>query len=258
MPTISNNGIRVHYEVVGAGPPLVLQHGLTQRIAYWQASGYVEALGSSYRLVMIDARGHGDSDKPYDPHAYRIPTLASDVLSVMDALELGNAVYWGYSLGAAIGFGLGAMAPERFTGFILGASSPYARTLPRSAQLDGADDEAFVKAFLKRLRIDPQTLSPDRRELLMANDFRAIAAAQQDRPSLAEALPRMTMPCLLYAGDIDAIHEAAERAASELPDGRFVSLPGLDHGATFRESGQILPVIVDFLDGIRRTGNADD
>ena len=96
-------------------------------------------------------------------------------------------------------------------------------------------------------RFDPEKVPPDRRERLMANDFRAIAAAQQDRPSMAEALPRMGMPCLVYAGTADAVHEQAEQAAAELSDGRFVPLPDLDHGAAFRESGVILPVALDFL-----------
>jgi len=250
MRSITSNGIRIHYEVEGAGPPLVLQHGMTQCVASWRVSGYVEALARRHRLVMIDARGHGASDKPYEPEAYRIPSLAGDVLAVMDHLGLENAVYWGYSFGATIGFGLGAVAPERFTGFVLGGGHPYARTVPRSAQLDGADGEAFARAFLERLGIDPEKMPSGSRELLMANDFRAIAAAQQDRPSLAEALPRMTMPRLVYAGDTDPFHERAERAAGELPDGRFVSLPGLDHWATFGESGQILPVAGHFLSRI--------
>jgi pimeloyl-ACP methyl ester carboxylesterase len=55
-----------HYEVTGAGPPLVLQHGFMCSLDEWDELGYVAALSAQYRLILIDARGHGSSDKPHD------------------------------------------------------------------------------------------------------------------------------------------------------------------------------------------------
>jgi pimeloyl-ACP methyl ester carboxylesterase len=64
MPYVISDGIRIHYEVEGDGPPLVLQHGFGQKASSWRLGGYVDALKSQYRLVLVDARGHGESDKP--------------------------------------------------------------------------------------------------------------------------------------------------------------------------------------------------
>jgi pimeloyl-ACP methyl ester carboxylesterase len=58
MPYANNDGTKIHYEVDGAGPPLVLQHGFTSCIEDWFKNGYVAALRPRYRLVLIDARGH--------------------------------------------------------------------------------------------------------------------------------------------------------------------------------------------------------
>src|SRR5262245_12825985 len=72
MPYAENRGLRIHYEVEGQGPTLVLQHGFTHSVRRWYLHGYVEALRTDYELVLIDARGHGLSDKPHDPTAYTL------------------------------------------------------------------------------------------------------------------------------------------------------------------------------------------
>ena len=64
MPSVDNKGVSIHYRVEGNGPPLVLGHGFTDSIDVWYERGYVAALKPKYRLVLIDARGHGQSDKP--------------------------------------------------------------------------------------------------------------------------------------------------------------------------------------------------
>src|SRR5207237_3323115 len=66
MPYANNQGVRIHYRVEGEGLPLVLQHGYTQSLEHWYQCGYVDALKAHYRLVLVDARGHGGSDKPHE------------------------------------------------------------------------------------------------------------------------------------------------------------------------------------------------
>ncbi len=70
MPYADHQGIRIHYQVEGEGPPLVLQHGFTQSIQDWYRAGYVDALKPAYQLILIDARGHGGSEKLYDRGLY--------------------------------------------------------------------------------------------------------------------------------------------------------------------------------------------
>jgi pimeloyl-ACP methyl ester carboxylesterase len=66
MPYVGNQGIRIHYKVEGQGPPLVLQHGSTSSLQAWYQNGYVEPLKPHYQPILVDARGHGASDKPHD------------------------------------------------------------------------------------------------------------------------------------------------------------------------------------------------
>ena len=69
MPYADNGSVRIYYQVEGEGPALVLQHGFTESAVDWYEAGYVEALRPDFRLILIDARGHGASAPP--PAFYR-------------------------------------------------------------------------------------------------------------------------------------------------------------------------------------------
>ena len=129
MPYAHNGGVRIHYEAEGKGPALVLQHGFTESVVDWYETGYVEALKPDYRLILIDARGHGDSDKPHDPDAYVLNRRVADIVAVLDALGIAKVLYWGYSMGGWIGFGLAKYAKERVRALVIGGQHPYARSM---------------------------------------------------------------------------------------------------------------------------------
>ncbi len=104
MPYTNNDGVKIHYEVEGQGPPLILQHGVMMSINKWRVQGYTDALKDDYTLILIDARGHGKSDKLYEPEAYTIDKMAGDVIAVLNELGIGKTRYWGYSMGSLMGF----------------------------------------------------------------------------------------------------------------------------------------------------------
>src|SRR5262249_44981919 len=141
-----NQGVRIHYAVEGEGPPLLLHHGTFGSGAFWREVGYTDVLARAYRLILIDARGHGSSDKPYDPAAYELATRAADVIAVLDDLEIRRAHYFGYSLGGWIGFGLAKHASARFASTILGGAHPYAESMQGFRDLMTSGAEAFRAA----------------------------------------------------------------------------------------------------------------
>jgi pimeloyl-ACP methyl ester carboxylesterase len=105
MPYTDNRGVRVHYRIEGAGPPLVLQHGFTQSVEDWYECGYVDALSRDYRLILVDARGHGGSDKPHDSSTYPLEKRVSDVVAVMrwrSIRLISGAIRW--AAGSALGW----------------------------------------------------------------------------------------------------------------------------------------------------------
>ena len=127
MPFISSRGVSIHYEVEGdpAAPPLMLHHGWTSDIESWRDFGYVRALEERFRLIMIDARGHGLSDVPENSDDYDPELFVADVEAVLNAVGIESVIFWGYSMGAAIGFQLAVSTPGRIDRFIAGGMHPY-------------------------------------------------------------------------------------------------------------------------------------
>lgn len=144
MPRVDNRGISIHYSVEGDGPPLVLLHGITDSSETWYERGYVAALKPKYRLVLIDARGHGKSDKPHETRSYTPEKLASDVIAVLDDLDLKTVAYWGYSRGGWTGFALARHALDRFASFVIGGASA-STALPFVAE--AGKDDPLITAF---------------------------------------------------------------------------------------------------------------
>lgn len=128
MAFVVNLGMRIHYEVEGQGFPLVIQHGYSDSMQTWYELGYVDALKRAHLVILVDARGHGASDKPHDTSAYAKDRQAADVVGVLDELQIQRANYWGYSMGGRIGFALAQYAPERFRCFVLGGAAGDGRS----------------------------------------------------------------------------------------------------------------------------------
>ena len=122
MPYASHQSVRIYYQVDGEGPALVLHHGLGGSLEVWRQLGYAAALRDTYKVIMLDARGHGASDKPHDRAAYGLPKCVGDVLAVLEALQLSKAHFLGYSMGGRIGLGLAKYAPERVKSLALGGT----------------------------------------------------------------------------------------------------------------------------------------
>jgi pimeloyl-ACP methyl ester carboxylesterase len=250
MPYANNQGVRIHYEVEGEGPPLVLQHGGIDCIESWYELGYVHALKTDYQLILIDARGHGASDKPHDPNAYGLQWMVADVMAVFDALHIPKAHFWGYSMGGWIGFGLAKYVPERFSSLIIGGTHPYGSSLELRRQQVRSGIEQGMEVFVASLVATYKALWPGYKARLLATDLEAHLAHSQDRPSLEEVLPTMTMPCLLYAGEADANYPGVKECLKHIPNVTFFSLPALNHPETFVQSHLVLPHITTFLETV--------
>ncbi len=253
MPKAKNGDINIYYEVEGEGPPLVLHHGVTMRLDGWRELGYVDGLKNDYQLILVDARGHGKSDKPHDPSAYTMEHRIGDVTAVLDDLGISSAHFFGYSYGGQIGFELAKYAPERAKSLIIGGAGAEGRkpddpTSLGIIQLLEAGPEALVAVVEQSV-----PLSPDMKAGLMANDFKALVAILKSPwPDLEGDLPVMTMPFLLFAGESAPDFPAMQEAGRLLPDATFFSLPGLDHFQAYFRSDLVLPHVKEFLARVSR------
>ncbi len=263
MPFANNNGVKIHYEVEGRGPPLLFQHGFSGTLDSWRTNGYIQALSKDYRCIFLSARGRGESDKPHDPKAYYYKNLVLDLVAVLDDLKIKKAHYLGYSMGGLIGFRIPLYATERFYSLILGGAayvvgntakryedvSPAYDALQQAVK-EGKDNPMaiFLAIFEKNLGAMP----PKQRAATLLQDARAIAAAWQARkeesgPEAADYLSRLTLPGLLYVGENDPRCADARETARQISGARFFSLPGLNHTQTNAHSELITPHVKIFL-----------
>lgn len=252
MPYASNQGVRIHYQVEGKGPPVMLLHGLSETHETWHIASYVESMKRHYRLILMDARGHGDSDKPHDPKAYSMKLMVADVIAVLDDLNIGKAHFLGYSMGGWVGFGIAKYAPQRFHSLIIGCMHPYAKpNEPEQSfqwlKLDINAKLALAETWLGS-GMTPQWKAWTHTRFA-TNDFQAlIALVSRDWPhGFDEVLPTMTMPVLVFVGETDPFYPGARECAKSIPNATFVSFPGLDHTQTFIRKDLVLPYITRFL-----------
>jgi pimeloyl-ACP methyl ester carboxylesterase len=253
MPRVDNKGVSILYRVEGNGPPLVLLHGFTDSGETWYERGYVAALQPKYRLVVIDARGHGQSDKPHDPQSYTPENLASDIIAVLDDLGIKSAAYWGYSRGGWTGFALARHALDRVACFVIGGAS--ASTALPFAAAPGKEDP-LITAFrggpdaIINKHWGEEWMTPPLRKRLLASDTAALIACQQQRlisEGFSDVVGKITVPTLIYAGSADPIYNPARQTASEILGAQFISLPDLNHLAGLCRSDLVLPHVEPFL-----------
>ncbi len=261
MPYATNpvDGVRTYFEDLrGAGAPVLFYTGFADPLEVAKASRLAHALRDEFRLIFADHRGQGGSDKPRDPSAYALPTRVGDTVAVLDVLGIERAHFLGSSWGARLGFALGEHAPERVLSLVLCGNQPYAWNLesPTAKVVAAAiavskreGMRGFVEAFESGLNY--RFPEPERTWTLEKNEPAALEAAWRSarvEGPISEDLRSWRVPCLICVGEADEMHDAAERAAKEIPGARFVSLAGHSHISAFYEADDLLlPHILELL-----------
>lgn len=224
-------------------PVVLLVHGFASSTRdNWVLTGWVSMLQhAGYRVLGIDQRGHGASEKPRQPSAYTMRTLAADIEQVLDTYLVDEAVYVGYSLGARVGWDVLRDLGDRVQRAVLGGI-PDGRPLER---LDVVEARAYIA---ERTPVsDPSTrdyialterVSGNDLEVMLALALGMRGEARTIDPDPATA---PAQPLLFATGSDDPIIEGSRRLAAAAPHGAFIEVPGRHHfnapGSTaFREA----------------------
>jgi non-heme chloroperoxidase len=122
MPDVLSDEVRIHYDVEGDGEPVVLLHGMGSSYATgWAERGWTAALtGAGFRVIGVDARGHGLSQEIEEPRLLRNGPCVGDLARVLDACGVERAHLAGYSLGAGQALRMAIERPERVCSLVLG------------------------------------------------------------------------------------------------------------------------------------------
>lgn len=117
---LDSAGVKIHYTAQGSGEPVILIHGLfADAQKNWGLPGVIADLSQHYRVIALDCRGHGQSDKPTSEGDYGIK-MVDDVVRLMDHLHLPAANIVGYSMGGMIALKLAVTHPDRVHSLVLG------------------------------------------------------------------------------------------------------------------------------------------
>ena len=257
MPFVRSDGVRIWYEVVGSGRPLVLLHGGAADGSAWREAGYVARLQSDFRLILIDQRGAGRSDKPYASEAYLVDRLAADTLAVLADLEVGSFIVWGWSWGGDPVYELARRLPDRVAAAVVTGNRPG----PMSAEGLQWIDDNLVKPVRARgmeailelaFEWEGDSLPEWTRRQILETDpdaFVATALGNSLYPSLSEGeLAALSVPTLMILGEREDPDHESERKARLMPQGSAAVLPGLGHVAAFDRSDLTVPIFGLFLD----------
>lgn len=137
MPIARVNGIKLHYLERGEGPPILLSHGFQS--SSFSFAPILDRLARKFRVLALDKRGHGDSDKP--PGPYRIQDFVDDTLAFLDALDLDKVDFLGHSMGGREGTLFAIQHSDRLNRLMLGSSSA------------GSPSGAYLKHFETLLQV---------------------------------------------------------------------------------------------------------
>lgn len=241
MPGVAVNGVRLHYEVAGDGPPLLFVHGMCGRGAVW--AGQVDLLSDAFMCVTYDRRGHGSSSDGDEPHT--VPLHSDDFAALVRALDLPPVVLIGSSGGARIGLDVLLRHSRSVAGAVLSEPPVFSlepelgrgfmNTVVHAVQprLDAGDLRGAVDAFFEVVcpglwrQLDEEGKEPYR------NSGRMLVADLR-QPSFAvarEDLAAIQLPLLAIAGtDSDAFLRATPRViAAGVPSARLLELSHCGH-----------------------------
>jgi pimeloyl-ACP methyl ester carboxylesterase len=223
---------------------VVLLHGFSGNLdASWVETGVLPNVATDYRVIALDYRGHGKSDKPHDPKSYGLQ-MGQDVVRLLDHLNIPRAHIVGHSLGAGITAKLLTTNPDRFLTATLSGAAGRQRWTPEDAAAAEAEAVEFEQGIPFRsviLRTAPtnqpkptdEQIQAQSQQRLARNDRLAMAAVVRSRGEQtfsAADMATVQVPTLGLIGSADANLDAMNRLASVLPTLKVVVIEGATHG----------------------------
>ena len=254
------NGIDMAYEVSGPedAPAILLHHTLATRCAMWGETA--AQLANSYRVIAIDARGHGTSETP--PPPYDFETLASDVTGLLDHLGIAQAHFMGSSMGGIVGQYLGILAPDRLRSLILVSTTS---ATPEAGKASWDERMANVREGGMRSQVDV-TMARWFTEPFLGSDHPALKATETmiaETPDvgflgwaaalreldITSRLAAIACPTLVIVGEDDegTPVSAAQTIHENIPGSELVIIEKASHQLPLERPEPFMAAVQEFL-----------
>lgn len=266
MPYVQSDATRIWYETFGSGEPLLLIMGLSGTIQSWGLQ--IPELARQYRLICLDNRGVGRSDKPLGP--YSIEDMAEDALAVLDAAGVDSAHVLGVSMGGLIAQALYHQRPTRVRSLVLGCTGAgpndpnYVPPAPHVWEILQRDRETeppeLILEAMARMFYHPSYRAR------MADLTARLLRLQQNEPQPPHAyaaqlsaclnhvpnsprLKNIRVPTLVLHGDEDEIWPLANAShlAAHIPNAELAVIPDSGHMFMIEKPREFNQAVLDFL-----------
>ena len=203
------SGVKIFYTVQGSGTPVVLIHGLHSSGAMnWTMPGTTGALAQNHRVIVMDCRGHGKSDKPETDTAYGA-AMAEDVVALLTHLDIRKAHIVGYSMGGMIALKTAVLHPERVQGLLL-------------CGMGWLQDGSTLQGFWEHIPV---------RERLIGGSSGPACMKGMARLAVTEAeVKALKMPAAIIVGDRDPVDKHYVLPLAQIrPDWPVMKIAGAGH-----------------------------
>ncbi|HET9439024.1 MAG TPA: alpha/beta hydrolase [Longimicrobiales bacterium] len=252
---VNVNGMRMYYEVSGAGEPLIVLHGAYMNIS--SMGDIIPRLAKTHKVYAIEMQGHGRTTDIARPITYS--NLADDVAAFMDAVRIEKADVFGYSMGAAVGLQLAIRHPAKVK-----------KLAAASVAYDAEGWQSAFKDFIPQMTVEMFLAMPfaqEYRKLAPNPDgfpelVRKLIALEKEPMAWAEDVKRLKTPVLIITGDADVAtleHSVAMfrllgggvmgDMGKPLPESRLAVMPATSHTAVITQVDLLYGFIEPFLKG---------
>lgn len=255
MPTARLNGINIYYEVAGSGPPIVLIHGFADSAAIWRSQ--IELLAARHRVVAWDLRGHWRTESPQSPEAYTMQAICDDLRSLLDHLEISQAVLVGHSMGGYVSLRFYDGHPERVRAMVLVATGPGYPN-PQHRQ-EWADSQVKLAERLAQRGLDtvftPQTngigttTAGERPQHLVRGIAYTARGVNTDAPPAK--LEKVAVPAFVIVGEHDSFVNATGYMAAKITGARKLVIEGAGHFCHTERPEVFNKALLEFLDSLQ-------
>jgi pimeloyl-ACP methyl ester carboxylesterase len=244
--------VRIHAEVTGSGPAIVLTHGFAASSRMFAANA--PALAVDHTVIAWDMPGHGRSEAPDDPSAYSVGSFLDDMLDLVDEAGADRAVFLGHSLGGYLSLDMALARPDRTAGLVLVDTGPGYRN-------DAARDSwnRMAAGYARQLETKGLAGLPGGEELAASAHTTATGLVHAARNVLAQhdahvidGLASITAPTLVVVGSEDEpFVKGSHYMAGKIPNATLAVIEGAGHAPPMSHAGEFNAIVRQFLDGLR-------
>jgi 3-oxoadipate enol-lactonase len=263
MTQINSGDAEIFYQVLGAGPPVVLLHPFPVHHEFWLP--VAQTLQGRYRLILPDLRGHGASGIGEGPAT--MEKHAADIAAVLDDAGVGRAAFVGVSIGGYILFEFLRRHANRFEAFVLcntkaQADTPEARAVRLQAAADILErgSEPFLQSMLPKLmgksthvaRPDLVQAALRMMRTMSAEDLARVQRGMAARPDSIATLALIRTPALILAGEEDGLIGIGEAEVMQknISGGILKIIARAGHYSPWEQPAEVGKLLRQFLDGV--------